>query len=165
MSEECKCYLVIRIKGSVKARREHLDTLRMLNLKRANWATIVPKRPSYEGMLKKVEHMITWGEPNLKTIKTFIRRIEVIGDGKIEELGEEFLKKLGFESLEDLAKKIYSGEVTLSKLKEKGLRPYVRLHPPRGGFKGTIKKHVSAGGEYGYRGEKINELFVRMAGV
>ena len=162
MAEEAKCYLVIRIKGSVKARREHLDTLRMLNLKRANWATIVPKTPSYEGMLKKVEHMITWGEPNLKTVKTFLRRIELIGDGR---LNDEAVKKLGFESIEDLAKKIYAAEVTLSQLKDKGVRPYARLHPPRGGFKGTIKKHVSAGGEYGYRGERINDLFVRMAGV
>jgi len=162
LAEEAKCYLVIRIKGSVKARREHLDTLRMLNLKRANWATIVPKTPSYEGMLKKVEHMITWGEPNLKTVKTFLRRIELIGDGR---LNDEAVKKLGFESIEDLAKKIYAAEVTLSQLKDKGVRPYARLHPPRGGFKGTIKKHVSAGGEYGYRGERINDLFVRMAGV
>ena len=162
MSEDARCYLVIRIKGSVKARREHLDTLQMLNLKRANWATIVPKTPSYEGMLKKVEHMITWGEPNLKTVKTFLRRVELAGDGSLDD---EAVKKLGFDSLEDLAKKIYSAEITLNKLKEKGVKPYARLHPPRGGFKKTIKKHVSAGGEYGYRGEKINELFVRMAGI
>lgn len=162
MAEEAKCYLVIRIKGSVKARKEHLDTLRMLNLRRANWATIVPKTPSYEGMLKKVEHMITWGEPNLKTIKTFLRRVELMGDGRLDD---EAAKKLGFNSLEDLAAKLYTAEVTLSSLKEKGVRPYARLHPPRGGFKKTIKKHVTAGGEYGYRGERINELFVRMAGV
>jgi len=162
MSEDARCYLVIRIKGSVKARKEHLDTLQMLNLKRANWATIVPKTPSYEGMLKKVEHMITWGEPNLKTVKTFLKRVELAGDGRLDD---EAVKKLGFDSIEDLAKKIYSAEITLNKLKEKGVKPYARLHPPRGGFKKTIKKHVSAGGEYGYRGEKINDLFVRMAGI
>jgi len=162
LPEEAKCYLVIRIKGSVKARKDHLDTLKMLNLSRANWATIVPKTPSYEGMLKKVEHMITWGEPNLKTIKTFLRRVEIMGDGKLDD---EYARKLGFESLEDLARKLYSAEVTLSSLKEKGVKPYARLHPPKGGFKKTIKKHFSAGGEYGYRGEKINELFVRMTGV
>lgn len=159
---ECNCYLVIRIKGGVKARKEHLDTLRMLNLSRANWATIIPKTPSHEGMLRKVEHMITWGEPNLKTIKTFLKKVEIIGDGK---LSEEYAKKIGFQSIEDLAKKLCSAEVTLSKLRERGLRPYVRLHPPRGGLKGTIKRHITAGGEYGYRGEKINELFRRMAGA
>jgi large subunit ribosomal protein L30 len=162
LSEEAKCYLVIRIKGSVKARKDHLDTLRMLNLGRANWATIIPKTPSYDGMLRKVEHMITWGEPNLKTIKTFLKKVEIVGDGTLDD---EHARKLGFESLDDLARKLYTAEVTLSSLKEKGVKPHVRLHPPRGGFKKTIKKHFSASGEYGYRGEKINELFVRMAGV
>jgi large subunit ribosomal protein L30 len=162
LSEEAKCYLVIRIKGSVKARKDHLDTLRMLNLSRANWATIIPKTPSYEGMLKKVEHMVTWGEPNLKTIKTFLRKVEIMGDGTLDD---EYVRKLGFESLEDLARRIYNAEVTLSSLREKGVKPYARLHPPRGGFKKTIKKHFSAGGEYGYRGEKINELFIKMAGI
>jgi len=160
LSEDCRCYLVIRIKGSVRARKEDLATLRMLNLKRANWATIIPKNSSYEGMLRKVEHFITWGEPTLKTIKTLLRKMEVIGDGKLDE---ESVKSLGFESIEELAKKLYTAEAVLNKLKNKGLRPYARLHPPRGGFRGTIKKHFSAGGEYGYRGKKINELFVRMA--
>jgi large subunit ribosomal protein L30 len=36
------------------------------------------------------------------------------------------------------------------------------LHPPTKGFKGKIKKSYSAGGELGYRGEKINELIKRM---
>jgi large subunit ribosomal protein L30 len=162
LSGEAKCYLVIRIKGSVKARKDHLDTLRMLNLGRANWATIIPKTPSYEGMLRKVEHMITWGEPNLKTIKTFLKKVEITGDGTMDD---EYTRKLGFESLDNLARKLYTAEVTLNSLKEKGVKPYARLHPPRSGFKKTIKKHLSAGGEYGYRGEKINELFVRMTRV
>ena len=162
MPEEAKCYLIIRIRGTVKARREHLETLRMLNLHRANWATIVPKTSSHEGMLRKVEHMVTWGEPSLKTVKTFLRKIEFMGNGRLDE---EEVKKLGLKSLDDLAKKLYSAEITLSKLKDRGLRPYVRLHPPRGGFKKTVKKHFSAGGEYGYRGEKINELFMKMVRV
>lgn len=36
-----------------------------------------------------------------------------------------------------------------------------RLHPPRGGFKNTIKRPIPKG-ELGYRGEKINELVMRM---
>ena len=160
MGEESNCYLVIRIKGGVKARREDLDTLSMLHLKHANHATIVPKTPSYEGMLRKVQHYITWGEPNIKTIKRLLKRIELNGG---EKLGEENVKRLGYNSLDELAEKILKSETTLNKLREKGLKPYIRLHPPRKGFKGTIKKHYKEGGEYGYRGEKINELAVRMS--
>ena len=37
----------------------------------------------------------------------------------------------------------------------------VHLHPPRGGFKKTIKR-PKPDGELGYRGEAINELILRM---
>lgn len=160
MSEIPNCYLVIRIRGGVKASEEELATLRMLNLKRANHATIVPKTPSYEGMLRKVAHYLTWGEPNLKTLKRVLKRAELNGGGKLDE---ETVKKLGFNSIQELAEKLYKGETAISRLKEKGLKPYIRLHPPRKGFKGSIKKHVKEGGEYGYRGEKINDLAVRMS--
>ena len=43
-----------------------------------------------------------------------------------------------------------------------GLKPVFRLRPPKGGFKGTIKKHFREGGETGYRGEAINDLVLKM---
>ncbi|RLI23172.1 50S ribosomal protein L30, partial [Candidatus Bathyarchaeota archaeon] len=42
------------------------------------------------------------------------------------------------------------------------IKPVFRLHPPRKGFKGKIKKSFKAGGASGYRGEAINELLERM---
>jgi len=42
------------------------------------------------------------------------------------------------------------------------VKPVFRLHPPRGGFKGSIRKPYGAGGELGYRGAAINELIRRM---
>lgn len=50
----------------------------------------------------------------------------------------------------------------LEKLPVKGekVKRY-RLHPPRGGFKKTIKR-PRPDGELGYRGEKINDLIARM---
>ncbi|MEM1583685.1 MAG: 50S ribosomal protein L30 [Nitrososphaerota archaeon] len=154
------CYLVIRIKGGIKASQEELDTLRMLNLPRANYAVFIPKDSSFEGMLKKIAHYVTWGEPTPATVKRLLKRAEF--NGRIK-LGDENISRLGYSSLEELAEKIFRGEVTLSKLRNKGLKPYLRLHPPKRGFKKTIKKPFSAEGEYGYRGENINELAVRMS--
>jgi len=159
-SSNVGCYLVIRIKGSVKASREELDTLKMLNLPRANYAVFVPRDPSFEGMLKKVVHYVTWGEPTLETVKRLLKRAEFNGRIKLKS---ENIAKLGYSSLDELAEKILKGEVTLSKLRDKGLKPYLRLHPPKKGFKKTVKKPFNAGGEYGYRGEKINELAIRMS--
>lgn len=152
--------LVVRIKGSVKASEEELATLKMLNLPRCNYATVVKNTPSLVGMLRKVQHRISWGEPTLETIKRLLKKGELIGGKK---LNEEEVKKLGFSSLDEVAEKIYSGEVTLSQLKEKGLRPYFRLHPPRKGFKHSIKRPFKDEGEYGYRGQEINELVVKMS--
>lgn len=154
------CYLVIRIRGGVKASREELDTLRMLNLPRANYAVFIPRDSSFEGMLKKVAHYITWGEPTPATVKRLLKRAEFNGRVKLRD---ENISKLGYSSLEELAEKILRGEVTLSKLRDRGLKPYLRLHPPKKGFKKTIKKPFHLGGEYGYRGENINELAVKMS--
>lgn len=154
------CYLVIRIRGSVKASQEEIDTLRMLSLPRANYAVFIPKNPSFEGMLNKVSHYITWGEPTLETIEKLLKRAEF--NGRIK-LSDGNISKLGFSSLRELAEKIYRGEVTLNKLRDRGLRPHLRLHPPKKGFEKAVKKPFLAGGEYGYRGEKINKLAVRMS--
>jgi len=43
------------------------------------------------------------------------------------------------------------------------VQPVFKLPPPSKGFKGKTKKSYGAGGEAGYRGEKINELIKRMA--
>lgn len=49
------------------------------------------------------------------------------------------------------------------KTKEGTLKPFFRLHPPKGGYerKGT-KVSFTAGGALGYRGEKINDLVKKM---
>jgi len=39
--------------------------------------------------------------------------------------------------------------------------PVFHLHPPRGGFKGSIKKHLPYG-ELGYRGKEIEKLIEKM---
>lgn len=158
--EEAGCYLVIRIRGSVKASEDELDTLKMLNLPRANYAVFLPKNPSYEGMLRKISSYVTWGEPTYLTVKRLLRRAELNGRVK---LNSENVRGLGFESIDELARKIFRGELTLSKLKGLGLKPYIRLHPPRKGFKGTVKKSYYEGGELGYRGADINQLAIRMS--
>ena len=74
---------------------------------------------------------------------------------------DEYLKeKSKFSSIEELADAIYSGKVDIKKLEF--IKPVFRLHPPRGGFKKTTKRHVTDGGELGYRGETINKLIRRM---
>ncbi|MGC8949630.1 MAG: 50S ribosomal protein L30, partial [Thermoprotei archaeon] len=75
-------------------------------------------------------------------------------------LTENDIKNLGFNGFEDLAQALLEGKVKLKDLKM--IKPVFRLHPPRKGFKKSVKKMYTDGGELGYRGPKINELLLRM---
>lgn len=158
MEKGSKCLVVIRVRGSVNVRRDIEDTLRMLNLTCNCHATIIDDRPSYIGMLQKVQNQVTWGEVSKDTIAVLLKeRGRLVGNKKITE---EYVKKLGFESIDDLAEAIYNLKVEFNKLP--GIKPVFRLHPPSKGYKGSVKKSWKSGGVTGYRGEAINNLIKRM---
>jgi large subunit ribosomal protein L30 len=55
------------------------------------------------------------------------------------------------------------GEKTKTKDGKEAMKPYFRLHPPKGGYERKgIKMPFSLGGVVGYRGDKINDLIKRM---
>jgi len=158
MEKGQKCLAVVRIRGTVNVRKEVEDTLRMLNLQRNCHATLIDDRPSFLGMLRKAQSFITWGEASKETIALLLKkRGRIVGNKK---LTDEYAKKIGYDSLDALAEAIYNLKVGLKDLP--GVKPVFRLHPPRKGFRGTVKKSYSAGGEAGYRGEAINDLIRRM---
>ncbi len=155
---ERNCLLVIRIRGQINVSKREEDTLRMLRIDRNNYATIIDNRPSYLGMLNEAKDFITWGEPSAETISLLLKkRGRIQGNKKIEE---PEISALGFNDFGDLAKSIYIGEKEIHKMKP--LKPFFRLHPPKGGFKNSIKRPFGSRGELGYRGEKINELAKKM---
>lgn len=150
--------LVIRIRGTINVSKREEDTLKMLRVDRNNYATIIDDRPDYKGMLQKAKDWITWGEPSVETVKTMLeKRGKAPGDVK---LTEEYVKELGFKGFDDLAEKLVKCEVSINQIE--GLKPFFRLHPPKKGFKKSVKRPYRNKGELGYRGEKINELAVRM---
>ena len=155
---EKKSLLAIRIRGTINVPQRVEDTLRMLRIDRNNYATILDDRPDYTGMLQKAKDWITWGEPDLETIKIILeKRGEAPGGVKISE---EYLKELGFNDFSQLAEKLHSGELDINKLD--GIKPFFRLHPPKKGFKRSVKRPYGNKGELGYRGDAINELARRM---
>ena len=159
MEKGQKCLAVVRIRGTVNVRKDVEDTLRMLNLERNCHATLIDDRPSFMGMLRKTQNVVTWGEVSKETIALLLRkRGRIVGNRK---LTDEYVKKIGYDSLDALAEAIYNLKVELKNLP--GVKPVFRLHPPRKGYKGTVKKSYGVGGETGYRGESINELIRRMA--
>ncbi len=140
-------YAVIRVRGSVKTPGEVRETLKMLRLTRVNHCTIVPKDKTYEGMLAKARHYITWGEIDESTLEKLVSK-----RGRLE--GN---KRVGSKNAKDIAKKIIKAK-SLKGVKD--IKRVFRLSPPSGGYKST--KLPFPRGDLGYRGEKINSLLKRM---
>jgi len=128
---------VIRIRGGICLDEGLEETLFRLRLRRKYSCVVVPEKPEILGMLKKVENFIAYGKINEETLKMLI---EKRGEGEKKEV-----KKV----IEEMEK----GKI-------ESIKPFFRLHPPRGGFKKSIKEKFPKG-VLG-KNEKINELIMRM---
>jgi len=159
MKGKRKCLAVIRVRGLSGVFREIDETLRMLHLTRNCHATLIDDRASYLGMLRKAKDYLVWGEVSREGVALLLgKRGKLVGNKK---LTEKYVQGIGYESIDDLAEAIYELKVEYRSLR--GVKPLFRLHPPKKGFKGKVKKSYAAGGVTGYRGEVINDLIKRMA--
>ncbi|MBI4416522.1 MAG: 50S ribosomal protein L30 [Euryarchaeota archaeon] len=153
-------YAVVRIRGQVNLNGEIRDTMRYLRLTRANHCVLLPQNPTVEGMLRRAKDYVTWGEIEPSVVRTLLaKRARLVGDQPIDDA---YLKKnTKFASVAALAEAVAEGKVALKEVP--GIKPVLRLHPPRGGYEGT-KRGYRAGGALGYRGKDINPLLLRMLG-
>jgi len=149
----------IRVKGEVHTPYFIRDTMQMLRLDRKNHMVLLADTASNVGMLKKVEYLVTFGPMDAVTLGRLLeKRGRLVGD---KHLDAEFLKKHKAKDFQELASAILTGKKTL---KELGVKPVFRLHPPKKGFgRAGIKKSFSVGGGVGNRKEKINELIKAMS--
>lgn len=157
-TEQYKTIAVVRVRGTISATREARETLLMLHLDHTNHAILIDDRPSYKGMLQRVNSYVTWGEVTKETVVAMLeKRARLAGNKKLDAA---YLEKLGLKTFEELADAILTGKAEHGKLPF--ITPLFKLHPPTKGFKGKVKKSFQAGGEAGYRGEAINDLVKRM---
>ena len=110
------------------------------------------------GMIRKIKDYATWGEISQETIFQLLRkRGYLLGRQKLTE--KNIKERTGYDSIEELAEVLYNNKIDLWNLSD--LKPVFRLHPPKGGFHGSIKKPYPKG-ELGYRGKTINDLIASM---
>jgi len=150
-------FVVVRIRGWAKTRKEINDTLDMLRLKRNNNCVLLPETNQYKGMLKKIKDYVTFGEIDKDTLVELLKK-----RGKIEgnkNLTLEALKEITkFDNFEDFADALIKENTSLIRFRK--LKPVFRLNPPRKGFKS--KRFPFPKGDLGYRGKEINEFLKRM---
>lgn len=149
---------VVRVRGHAKIQHQAVDTMEMLKLTRVNHCVILPKNNTTDGMLQVVKDYVTWGELGHEALARVLhQKGEVVGGSK---LTDDFVKNNSkFTSILSLAKAIEKGEAKTSDVK--GLKPVIRLPPPRKGYEST-RKTFSDKGALGYRGAEIEKLLDRM---
>jgi large subunit ribosomal protein L30 len=156
-TEECKCLVAVRVRGTVSALKEARETLELLRLTHTNHAIIIDSRPAYKGMLQRVNNYVTWGEPTKELVVAMLqKRGRLLGAKKLAEN----LEAVGYKTIEALADDLLSCKVAYKNLPD--IEARFKLHPPSKGYKGQTKNAFNAGGEAGYRGEAINALVKRM---
>ncbi len=156
---EIETVCLIRIRGAHGMNRKIMNTLHLLNLPKVNNATIVRTNSSIRGMLQKAKDYIAFGPISQESILNLLKKRAILTGQK--PLTDDHVRfATVYDSINDLAKAIYEGKIKLQEIE--GLKPMFRLHPPRGGFPGSIKKAFNAGGSLGNVGEKINLFLKKM---
>lgn len=165
-------YAVIRLRGIPTTPRDIAVSLDLLRLRRKFTMVVVAGTPSVMGMIEKVNDWVTWGEIDADTLAEVLKkRGRLVGE---RPLTLDYLQKWGWQSFEEFALAYVSGEVDRLSCGKKFkpasgsrapclpyLKPFFRLHPPRGGLS-SVKLHFSVGGDLGYRGPLINDLIRKM---
>ncbi|MCI4336858.1 MAG: 50S ribosomal protein L30 [Thermoplasmata archaeon] len=145
-------WMVIRVRGSIHARHDIVQTLENLHLTRPNHATLLPEAPSMRGMLTAVQGYVTWGEAEPETVQLLLsQRGERVGGARLSEGSPE----------EGEIARMTKTMVSQGMTTEPGVKPLFRLRAPKGGWRST-KKPFALGGALGYRGRAINDLARKM---
>lgn len=135
---------IIRIRGDVKLDRDIRETFERLRLGRKYACVVINPNKEQQGMIRKIEDVVAFGEIRKDVFEKLI-------DARSQRIDKN--KKLDIKKIiEDVERG--KGYV------DAGIKPFFRLHPPRGGIKSS-KLHFPKG-VLGNNREKINDLLLRM---
>jgi len=123
--------------------RDVAETLSRLRMRRKYACVVMNPNKEQQGMIRKVKDLVAFGEINKETLEKLIEKRGHLVDKK---------KKIDFKKV---AEHLEAGK----KPEELNLKPFFRLHPPRGGIKSKV--HFPKG-VLGNNGKKINDLVLRM---
>lgn len=150
---------VVRIRGHVQVRQTIEDTMRSLNLTRANHCVVVPAKDDVLGMVRKIKDYVTYGPIDAAGVEKLIKeRGRLVGDKPVTDAHVK--EKTDFASVKELAAAVADGSFRYKDVPD--VKPLFRLNPPRKGYKGGVKRSFQAHGSLGDRGDAIGELITRM---
>merc|ERR1712125_170437 len=158
---EAKLAFVVRIRGLNDMHPKTKKILQIMRLRQMNMGVFMKISKASSEMLKRVEPYLSYGYPNLKSVRELIYKR---GFGKINKqrlplndnsVIETALGKHGIVCMEDLVHEIYTVGPHFKEANN-FLWPF-KLSSARGGFM-QKRRHYIEGGDSGNREEKINKL-------
>ena len=135
--------LIIRIAGLVETDKKINEFLFRLRLRKKYTAILVKDGEETRKVLRQIRDFVAYGPINKETLHLLLSK-----RGKSIDK-----KKIDVEKIID--------EVEKKNLSVLGLKPYFRLHPPRGGIESKVHFPIRKG-VLGDNKEKINDLARRM---
>ncbi|XP_011187396.1 uncharacterized protein LOC105215270 [Zeugodacus cucurbitae] len=160
-----KLLLVMRHAGKKVFDDTTNKILNTLQLSTRHYAVFLRNDKETQVLLKVIEPFVVYGYPSLNTIRELLfKRGFARIDGKktpiqSNALIEQHLGDKGIICLEDIIHEIYTVGPNFDAVKA-FLNSFL-LSSPRDGWKNKVSVSFKRGGEYGDRGEAINELIMR----
>merc|ERR1719201_3307098 len=164
---EPKLLFVTRITGINKLAPKPRKILQLLRLRQLHNGVFLKVSKPMMNMLKYIQPYVTYGYPNLKTVRELIYKR---GFGKVDkqriplmdnQIITDKLGQYGIMGVEDLIHEVYTVGPNFKQVSN-FLWPF-KLSAPRHGF--VNKRHgycEPTGGDWGNREELVNELISRM---
>jgi large subunit ribosomal protein L30 len=137
--------LVIRIAGLVTMRKADNEALDRLRVRRKYSAVLVKPTPENMKLIQHLRNFIAYGDITKETLTLLIQK-----RGQPIKKGARIDAKAVVEALEKKS------------LKELGLKPFFRLHPPVGGIDSKLHFGTSKKAVLGDNKSAINDLVRRM---
>ncbi|PVU92535.1 hypothetical protein BB561_003755 [Smittium simulii] len=164
--DQAKLAFVIRTRGINKIAPKPKKILQLLRLLQINNGTFIALNKATKQMLQLVNPYVTFGEPNLKSVRELIykrgyakvrsQRIALSDNSIIERA----LGRYGIICIEDLIHEIFTVGPNF-KQANAFLWPF-KLNTPTGGWTGKKSRHFMDNGSFGDREDKINTLIHQM---
>jgi large subunit ribosomal protein L7e len=166
VAPEGKLVFVIRIRGIIGISPKVKKILQLFRLRQINNACFVRMNAATEKMLRLIEPYISYGYPNLKSVRDIIYKR---GYGKVSgqriplstnAVVKTSLGDKGIECMEDIVHEIYTVGPQF-KVVSNFLWPF-KMNSPSHGVRGKKLNHHNEGGSCGMSGDKINILIKKM---
>jgi len=162
---EPKLAFVIRIRGINGVHPKPRKVMQLFRLRQINNGVFLRLNKATIHMLRLAEPFITWGTPNLKSVRELVYKR---GFGKVDgrrtpltdnAIIERQLGKYDIVCVEDLIHEIFT--VGPAFKAANNFLWHFKLNTPNGGWR-KKNNHFVDGGDFGDREDKINELLRKM---